>query len=403
MDDDGVGAALEPLLGLHALHAGARARGRIDRRQRRRRGHDDRAVPAAPEPQSRRDRRRRSSGRCAIISASRTCCGWARAWRATTPTATSTTSPASSRRRPSSRSSRTIRRRQPRAAAGQPPPAPARARPERRPSTSSRCRCPARCSPKASRCRRATRTSTSPTGSCCCRSTVTSTIARAAESLSAPVSHAPRRPDRLRAAGVGHGRDPLRHAATAARLAWCRLLLATTFRPPPGGVSCPLSIPGTRRRAKRAIVPSQQFQLNNIEGGRGCPSLLAGSAWAAAAGRAFRVLLAGFAIAIGVRGVVNWPIAAMAAPQDARQEDERATLAKDKAAVKDREQTVARRERTSPRSRRPPTPTWSARSRKRTRSPRTVRGWNRNGLASTARLARTASASAAPRCSTTAV
>jgi hypothetical protein len=64
-----------------------------------------------------------------------------------------------------------------------------------------------------------------------------------------------------------------------------------------------------------------------------------------AAGRAFRVLLAGFAIAIGVRGVVNWPIAAMAAPQDARQEDERATLAKDKAAVKDREQTVARREK----------------------------------------------------------
>ena len=80
---------------------------------------------------------------------------------------------------------------------------------------SSSCRCRAASWPRASRCRRATPTSTSPTTSCCCRSTSTPTTPQAIDTLSRLFPDRRVVPVVVRAPRLGHGRDPLRDAAAA--------------------------------------------------------------------------------------------------------------------------------------------------------------------------------------------
>ena len=159
----------------------------------------------------------RSSARCATTSASRRCSGSARASRATTPTATSTTSRASS---PRTRSSRAV----------EDDPADANhaplhdnlrrlalARdPDGRRSRWSTLPMPGRVARRRrAACRRATRTSTSPTASCCCPSSATPTTRARRRSCAGLFPERRVVPIRCEAARLGHGRDPLRHAAAA--------------------------------------------------------------------------------------------------------------------------------------------------------------------------------------------
>ena len=90
-------------LRLRSDRARHRARRRLDRRQRRRLPAHHRIVPAQPESQSHAEPRRHRRVPADLSRRDATCCGWATASPATTPTATSTTSRASSPPTPSSR------------------------------------------------------------------------------------------------------------------------------------------------------------------------------------------------------------------------------------------------------------------------------------------------------------